>query len=125
MLERQTVIWRLVSFKMSIFPESEDSHKQPKRNGFHVCGTRVDGRVTVYVKYPPYQEQMVCLCENRVSMVSSRPTCKLESYGETVNITHTWSKKEGLNAFMLLTIQPDIELKIKTIVVVSEYAFQF
>lgn len=40
----------LVSFKMSTFPESEDSHKQPKRNGFHVCGTRVDGRVTVYVK---------------------------------------------------------------------------
>lgn len=70
----------LVSLKMislslrshvSTFPEPVDSHKQPERNGFHVCRTRVDGRVKVYVKYWPYQEQMVCLLENRVYMVTN------------------------------------------------------
>lgn len=80
---------------VSTFPEPVDSHKQPERNGFHVCRTRVDGRVT-------YQEQMVCLLENGVYTVSSRPTRKLESLrnSETVHRTDNWSKWEG---FMLLT----------------------
>lgn len=70
-----------LSAAMSADFQSLWTHRQHPSDGFHVCGCRVDCRVTVYVKKRLYQEQMVCLSMRFRSAVGQLSS-ELESYSE-------------------------------------------
>lgn len=88
-LKRQTVIWRLwCLLKWAHFQSLRTHTNSPNAMAFMCAGRGL----TAGSRFMWNSVRI-----KRVCMVSSRPACKLESYGETVNITHTYLvQKKGV-----------------------------